>query len=244
VRETELYQPIKLYFQNLGFQVNAEVKSCDIVLTKDDLVIVVELKVNMSVVLLAQACNRQKKADYVYVAIPRPLRFSLRGKWRDIISMLKRLNIGLIFVDLRNSKNRVDVIYEPKSMDKSSPIYRQKKGRQQIINETNSRTLDLNLGGSTKESILTGYREKALYIAYCLERFGELSTKQLKNLGADGKKTYSILYSNYYNWFRKVEKGIYDLEDNAKEGIHKYPELIVLFEEKVNNILRQENEQT
>ena len=241
MKETELYMPIKEYFEDLGYQVNAEVHNCDIALLKDDKLIIIELKTSMSVRLLAQANIRQKAADYVYVAIPRPTNFRLKGKWKDILSLLKRLNIGLIFIDFRTKKKKVEIIYSPDYEAKSYGIRRQAKVRERIVKETEERTFDKNIGGSTQSKIMTSYREKALYIAYCLERFGDLSNSQLKKLGADEKKSYSILYQNYYGWFDRVEKGVYGLNELGKVELSQldcdYKEM---FEEKLNQYLEEE----
>lgn len=242
MKETELYLPIKEYFEELGYLVNGEVLNCDIAMTKEDKLVVIELKTSMSVKLLAQASNRQKAADYVYVAIPRPASFSLRGKWKDTLSLLKRLNIGLIFLDFRMKKSRVEIICSPDYEAKSYGVRKKAKARERIIKEAEGRSFDKNLGGSTRSKIMTSYREKALYVAYCLERFGDLSCAQLKRLGTDEKKTYSILYENHYGWFNRIEKGIYGLHDLGKSELNQAEDYIEMFEKKLNHLLEEEKE--
>ena len=68
--ETDLYPPIKTYLELNGYQVNAEVKDCDIVASKENDIIVVELKTSINLTLLAQAVLRQSISDSVYIAVP------------------------------------------------------------------------------------------------------------------------------------------------------------------------------
>lgn len=72
LKEMDLYEPINKYFKRKGFEVYGEVKDCDMAVIKDDLLILVELKLNLSVDLLIQATKRQRVSEHVYVAIPKP----------------------------------------------------------------------------------------------------------------------------------------------------------------------------
>ena len=85
--ETDLSAPVKSYLEGHGYQVNCEVKNCDIVATKDDDVIVVELKTSINLTLIVQATNRQTLSDSVYVAVPAPNKKS--HHWRGVITVLK-----------------------------------------------------------------------------------------------------------------------------------------------------------
>ncbi|MCG5105189.1 DUF2161 family putative PD-(D/E)XK-type phosphodiesterase [Oceanobacillus sp. APA_J-5(13-2)] len=44
-----------------------------------------------------------------------------------------------------------------------------------------------------------------------------------------GERTYGILYNNYYNWFKRIGRGIYDLTDLGKREYQGYPEIIKLY---------------
>ena len=66
MQETELFEPIKAYFESHGYSINAEVKDCDITAIRDDELIVVELKTSANMSLLIQATERQKITDNVY----------------------------------------------------------------------------------------------------------------------------------------------------------------------------------
>ena len=70
--ETDLYLPVQRFFSELGFKVDAEVRDCDIVASKDDIVVICELKRGFTIELVYQLVNRKKMTPYVYAVIPRP----------------------------------------------------------------------------------------------------------------------------------------------------------------------------
>jgi hypothetical protein len=92
---------------------------------------------------------------------------------------------------------------------------------------------DYNTGGtpSTKERI-TAYKQNAIQIAAYLDRLGQASPSQLRELGT-GEKTQSILSRNFYGWFEKVERGIYVLHPHGRACLKKYPEIVGHFMEEV-----------
>jgi len=49
--ETDMYPPIKDFFLDLGYTVNAEVKGCDVAMMKNDELIIIELKKNFNITL-------------------------------------------------------------------------------------------------------------------------------------------------------------------------------------------------
>ncbi|MEO0250059.1 MAG: DUF2161 domain-containing phosphodiesterase [candidate division WOR-3 bacterium] len=100
-----------------------------------------------------------------------------------------------------------------------------RKLKRVLLDEMAGRSGDFNLGGSTRRKLVTSYRENAIHIACCLERFGPLSPKQLRAMGT-GPKTLSILSSNFYGWFRRVSRGVYDLTQRGRHEIGEYPELV------------------
>lgn len=223
--EKDMYDPIRNYFIDKGFEVRGEVKHCDVCAMKDDQLVVIELKRNLSVELLVQAAKRQKTADLAYVAIPKPKRLTSSSKWFDICHLLRRLELGLILVTVKKNKSLVEIAVHPEPFDRAKSVQANKRNRKKLIEEFKGRCADLNTGGSTGEKLMTAYRENALYIACCLEMFGPSSAAKLKKYGTDSKKTYSILYDNHYGWFRKINKGIYSLTDAGKEGLKQYEKM-------------------
>ncbi|MDG5789910.1 DUF2161 family putative PD-(D/E)XK-type phosphodiesterase [Evansella sp. AB-P1] len=227
LKESDLYKPIQKYFKRKGYDVYGEVKNCDMAVTKDDeLLMIVELKLNLSVDLLIQATKRQRLTDHVYIAIPKPKKHNPRSKkWRDACHLLQRLELGLILVSFTEKQKRVEVIIEPTPFHRPINMGKAKYLRQAIIKEINGRSGDYNIGGSNRKQIMTAYRENCVQIACYLEHHGELSPKVLLQMGT-GKKTQSILSKNYYGWFVRVKRGIYTLSEKGKREIREYPDLV------------------
>lgn len=206
--ETELSAPVKAYLESHGYQVNCEVKDCDIVATRGDDLIIVELKMSVNLTLLVQATKRQSISDSVYVAVPAPTKRN--RQWRGTLTVLKRLEVGLLLVEEGAMGMVVSKQFDP------LPYQRKKntRSRRALLTEVADRSGDYNVGGSTKTTLMTAYRENAILIACCLSKLGPSSPKSLRNLGT-GDKTTSILSANHYGWFQRVEKGVYELTDQG-----------------------------
>ncbi len=216
--ETDLFEPVKNYLELQGYTVNAEVKDCDIVATRDDEMIIVELKQNANLQLLIQATDRQTISSGVYVAIPAR---SNNKHFRSVQRILRRLELGLLIVTFRPMGPVVKRIFDP------SPGRRKqlKKRKIAVINEIAGRSAEYNTGGSTRIKLVTAYRENAVLIAACLARVGRCSPRELRHFGT-GEKTSAILQKNYYGWFDRVARGVYVLSEQGVEDLKAYPELI------------------
>jgi hypothetical protein len=120
------------------------------------------------------------------------------------------LEIGLLLVEQGAMGMVVSKQFDP------LPYQRKKntRSRRALLTEVADRSGDYNVGGSTKRTLMTAYRENAILIACCLAKLGPSSPKSLRNLGA-GDKTTSILSANHYGWFQRVEKGVYELTDQG-----------------------------
>jgi len=221
--ETELSAPVKAYLESHGYEVNCEVKDCDIVATRGDDLIVVELKTSVNLTLLVQATKRQSISETVYVAVPAPTKRN--RQWRGTLTVLKRLELGLLLVEEGVMGMIVSKQFDP------VPYQRKKNARRRraLLTEVADRSGDYNVAGSTQTTLMTAYRENAILIACCLSRLGPSSPKSLRNLGT-GDKTTSILAANHYGWFQRIEKGVYrltdqgDLESRTFEQIYKQAE--------------------
>lgn len=233
IKESDLYNPIVDYFSNLGFKVNGEVMDCDMTAFKEDTLIVIELKKNLNIKLLTQGVKRQKLTDLVYLAIPRP-KGRINKAWKDRFYLLKRLGLGLIFVSFRGKKSLVQVIINPKSLNKECGASLSIKQRERIINEINGRSENYNIGGSNKTKIITAYRESAIHIACCLNTYGRMSTKELRALGT-GEKTTSILYTNVYGWFNRIDRGVYELNNVGKKALNEFSQLVTHYNKIIGN---------
>ena len=216
--ESDLYQPVKDYLETHGYCVRGEVKHCDMVATKDDELIVVELKTSANMTLLVQATDRQSISSSVYVAIPKPKRSNRH--WRGIKRVLRRLELGLLVVNQGPSGCNVVKHFDP------IPAQRKKnsKRRKAVIQEIADRSGDYNIGGVSRQKLVTAYRENAILIACCLEHLGPTSPKTLRQLGT-GSKTTSILSQNHYGWFQRVERGVYKVTDAGAHEAAEYEEI-------------------
>ena len=67
-KETDLYEPIRAFLEEEGYQVQAEVKHCDIAAEKNGRLVVVELKRAFGLKLVYQGLERQSLTDEVFVA--------------------------------------------------------------------------------------------------------------------------------------------------------------------------------
>lgn len=102
MKETDLFPPVRNYLESHGYNVHAEVGNCDIVATKNNETIILEMKLQLSVKLICQAVIRQKVESTVYIVIPQK-RISKRQDFKEIKHLLRRLELGLITVDTDNS---------------------------------------------------------------------------------------------------------------------------------------------
>lgn len=228
--EADLYEPVQNYFHSLGYRVQAEVNDCDVVALKDDSLIIIELKLNLNITLLVQAANRQKFTSDVYIAIPRPKSSLRRRRWRDLVHLIRRLELGLILISFEGRKPSIDVVHEPVPFDRKRSMRQSKKRRDKIINEVRSRRSNHNIGGSNNVTTMTAFKEISIQIAFYLDYLGPMSAMDLRKLST-GERTYGILYNNYYKWFQRVDRGVYDLTDLGRKEYRAYPEIIKLYEQ-------------
>jgi len=218
--ETDLYPPIRDFLTRNGYTVHGEVQDCDVTAVKGEELIVIELKLRLNIELLAQAVERQRITESVYVAVPRTEMTRWQNRWSRIKHLLRRLEIGLILVSPGPRSPSIEILFH------LLPSQRRKTKRlgRAVLQEIQSRSVDVNLGGSSRKPIMTAYKENALQIALYLDAFGPLSPKRLRELGT-GPKTTSILYNNFLNWFERVDHGIYGLKQEGREALDVYPEI-------------------
>ena len=132
MKEEELYPLLKEYFEKQGFIVQAEVNNIDIVAKKDDLLIIVEMKTQLNLKLIYQGCIRQRINDFVYLAIPKS---NNKKTLNERIQILRRLNLGLLVVDLVNES--VEAVIDPTDF----VFRRSKKKKQRLLKEINARVI-------------------------------------------------------------------------------------------------------
>ena len=199
-KETDLYEPIRAFLEEEGYQVQAEVKHCDIAAEKNGRLVVVELKRAFGLKLVYQGLERQSLTDEVFVAMLR---------------LLKRLELGLLAVALDSPLKTVDVVLTPAD----SMIRKNKRKKERLQAELEGRQLDANIGGMTRRKIITAYRERVIRLACILEREGEISLAELRARGLE--ELAALLSRNYEKWFVRVEKGVYALSEKGKTELKR-----------------------
>ena len=219
MKESDLFEPIKRYFEANGYTGDGEVASIDLYLEKDGLTTAVELKKALDFRSIQQAALDQKTCDFVYIGIFRPKDLRSRS-FRDRLYLLKRLGIGLICVSARSGA--VEVVSEP-LVSEISNFQRYHKDRAEAIKaEFKKRKLKTNTGGVSQTPLLTAYKEDALML---LETMGELggqaSCKRLRELSGIANAT-KILYDNYYGWFENVSRGTYKISAVGSKALEEY----------------------
>lgn len=227
-RETDLYAPVRSFLAAQGFTVRAEVRGCDVAAEKGGHVVVVELKLGFTLDLLLQGVRRQRVADLVYLAVPRPAKAAHEARLRENLPLLRRLELGLLVVDFRSAEPTITVALQPVPFQRR----RDAKGRTKLLRELALRSGDDNTGGSMRRSLVTAYRENALLIAAALARFGPLAPRQLRAVGT-GAKTLSILHSNVYGWFERVDRALYRLQPAGETALQTYAAVVARFGAKL-----------
>ena len=217
--ETSLYVPVKRFLEGMGFEVKGEVCGCDVVALDRSPgadgapvgVVIGELKLSFTLELVLQAVDRMAVCDEVWLAV----QASRRGRGREADPRVKKLcrliGAGLLSV---HASGKVDVVVEPVPW---SPR-RDAKRRSRIVSEHRRRLGDPAAGGSTRQPIMTAYRQQALTCAAVLAR-APARPRDLKASAPDAPK---ILQSNVYGWFAKVERGVYTLSDSGRAALVRW----------------------
>ena len=226
-KEVNMYNPIRSLLSSQGFIVRGEVKDCDIAAVKDDVLWIVEMKLSANLTLIYQALDRKSASDWVFIAIPRPK--NARDKnFRKLQKLLKLLDLGLIIVALDSPAQYAEILIYPKGKDNKS-----NKKSNLLRKEINGRTID-TIGGTTKKSVNTAYKERCIRILCLLEAKGNLTAKDLINTFGCDKDTSKILQNNFLKWFNRVSKGVYCISPIGKNYLeeNKASSLIIYYRMK------------
>jgi hypothetical protein len=216
--ESSLYSPVKRYLEKLGFQVKGEICGCDLVALREDgpaLLIVGELKLSFNLELLLQGIDRSSACDETWLAV----RTSARGKGRErdprVRKLCRLLGFGLLGV---SSAGRIELLVQPGPWRPR----RDPKRRSQLVEEHRRRIGDPVSGGSSRSPIMTAYRQQALLCAALLAN-GSGRPRDLKAAVPDAPK---ILLSNVYDWFVRLERGVYALTDQGRAALIRWPQTV------------------
>ena len=212
--ESSLYLPVKRFLEKLGFEVKGEVCGCDLVALSEGqptAVVIGELKLTFTLDLVLQAIDRTAVCDEVWLAV----RASRRGRGREgdprVKKLCRFLGLGLLSVF---ASGKVEVLVEPVPWRPR----RDAKRRSKIVDEHRRRVGDPAAGGSTRQPIMTAYRQQALACAAALAQ-SPARPRDLKVKAPDAPK---ILQRNVYGWFVRVERGVYALTDGGRAALVRW----------------------
>lgn len=264
--ETELYEPVKQYFEKHGYEVKGEVNNCDLVAyhEEEDEPVIVELKKSFNLALLHQGIERLSMSKQVYLAVPliRGQRRPVHLRWSNLTKLCRMLGLGLITVQFYKTKApHVEILCMPEGQYDGMAgqtgmaitedagqtgqaaelaaghagnagrqhvrrqVRRSSRKSNRLRTEFMNRSGDYNVGGSSQAKIVTAYRELALQCAFLIQEHEQLSPLQLRNLTGK-QKVADILQKNYYGWFDRVQRGIYQLTPAGKQALHTYEHII------------------
>ena len=212
--ETSLYAPVKRFLEAQGFVVKGEIRGCDLVAIRDDeprRLVIGELKMSLTLELILQGVDRMRAADEVWLAV----RQSRKGRDTDrrALRLCRLLGIGLLVVTA--STGRVQVLVEPGPY---TPRPDQPR-RRRLLREHAARRGDPAAGGSTRQPLMTAYRQQALTCAAGMVD-GPMRPRDLKPMAPEAP---AILLRNVYGWFERVERGLYSLTETGKVALRRWP---------------------
>ena len=208
--ESDLYGPVKALLEGQGYIVKGEVRGCDVVGVRgEEPPVIVELKKLFGPALVLQGIDRLALSDRVYLAV---------GQWpkqvKNVRKLCRRLGLGLIVV----VKARADVVLDPAPY--RPRLDKRKAGR--LLGEHRRRVGDPNLGGvAMRGPLMTAYRQEALRCAALLASNGPMKLAAVR-AGADAPRAASILRSDFYGWFERVERGVYALTPAGRVGLEQH----------------------
>jgi len=175
--------------------------------------VIVELKLSVNLDLLLQASERLALTDRVYIAFPTKAA-PWRRHWRRIRTLCRRLGIGILTVD--DKRKAVKPRLEPGPYHPRGSRYR----RQRLLREFERREGDPNTAGSTRQPLVTAYRQDALRCAQALAA-GEQRVADVR--AATGlPHAARILQRNVYGWFERTAIGRYVLTPEGRAAIARY----------------------
>ena len=220
--ESDLYAPLKRFFEQHGYEIRGEVKDCDLVARQEARLVVVEMKLAFNLTLVLQGLRRQQVTNHVYVAIETPGRKKRTPWWREVQQLCQRLGLGLLTVNFATEPPLVEVVQE----SETAQAPRIRRGKQaQVAREFDGRMGDFNTGGSTRRPLVTAYRLQVLRVVGHLHAHGACAVGDIQTaLGLSN--TAGILQRNYYGWFDRIARGVYALTPSGEHAAQQYADII------------------
>ncbi len=229
MQETDLYAPIKAYLQAQGYEVKAEVCSCDVVgIRANEPPVIVELKTGFTLPLLLQGVDRLAVSDRVYLAFAVSETAAKNALWnksrKEIKKLCRRLGLGLITVQMNQTRDGFVEVH----LDPLPYTPRKNKKRQgQLLREFELRVGDPNQGGVTRRSIITAYRQDALRCLQHLHKNGPTRLADLR-IATGVMRASGILQNDHYGWFERVGRGVYQLTPKGAAALKEFAEALAV----------------
>lgn len=220
-RETALYGPIKQFFEDQGFVVRGEVNGCDLAAVRQQSLILVEMKSRFNLTLVLQGIDRQQLGDTVYLAVNHAYCRRPARRWRTIQRLCRQLGLGLLTVNLAQTPAAVELVVDPQP----TGMRRNPRKRRSVLREFHHRSGDHNVGGSTRQPIVTVYRQHALMIARYMSEHQPVTVAQVR-AGTGIQRSGTILQQNHYAWFERVRHGTYTLTAAGTQALEAYAHVL------------------
>ncbi|MCA0384691.1 MAG: DUF2161 family putative PD-(D/E)XK-type phosphodiesterase [Firmicutes bacterium] len=221
-RETDLHDPIKGWLEAQGCAVRSEVKGIDMVgLYENELLVAIEMKLKLNLEVINQAVERQGIADLVYIAVAHDFKAVETKRFKMTLLTLKRLNLGLLLVNLRAEPPIVSLLVKPEAFDFEKSRKLKKNRKELVIQEFKKRSGDFNKAGSTKAKLMTAYREQCLLVAYLMHARGFAKSKEFEPYGVPSKVVGNILGRDFNGWFQRLSKGEYCISETGIKALEE-----------------------
>lgn len=226
IRETDLYLPIKALLEGQGYEVKSEVGDADVVAVRGkEAPVIVELKLGFSLSLFHQGIERQNISDSIYIAVPHSSSSAFAGSLKKNMSLCRRLGLGLLTVRLRDSRVVTYLDPAPYKPRKSAA----KKSR--LLKEFEKRVGDPNVGGSTRRSLMTAYRQEALRCLQHVSDHGPTKASTVSEVtGVPNARR--LMADDHYGWFERVERGVYGITPCGERAVREYAKALLTLKKK------------
>jgi hypothetical protein len=218
MKETQLFPPISSYLKQQGYEVQGEVNYCDLVATRgDEAPVIVELKTKFNIKLVLQATERLSLSESVYIAFLNTAPVWKRHE-RRVRALCRRLGIGII--SLHGALLRVNVRLDRLRYQRRTS--RRRKNR--LLAEFAQRTVDANIGGASRQTLMTAYRQAALRCAIVLtpEPSSLTQVRKMTSVARAG----GILQKKHYGWFERVSRSCYALSAKGVDALNQYNDVV------------------
>ncbi|MBE0343771.1 hypothetical protein E4V51_27035, partial [Paenibacillus sp. 28ISP30-2] len=150
--ETELYAPIKAFFESSGYEIKGEVRNCDLVGIKPEQQepLIVEIKKTFNLALVLQGMQRLKLSSNVYVAVERnrAKKGAVNQRWNELVGLCRQLGLGLLTITHYKTKPPlVEVLCKPAGTnggDRKAAAARPGSRKEKLLREFHARSGDHN----------------------------------------------------------------------------------------------------